>query len=259
MKYFIPQLALKTLLPPQTRLEEKLGGLPWGLKADLWPRCRECGKPQTLLAQFIHQTGRLDLKKEGRHLLIFWCAGPDGCETWKKESGANACLVLDDSEITDGLTLPPSPDTLVQVEARVTGWHEQDDDLPESPATLFSVEQLGTRLGGPPFWAESAGVPPKFIAEGWQFLGQLGSSYHFDGPPPSSDRVGCAIARWVDKQKIEEKATQLKPDAPERIYVPEGVHYWWCDGPGFGDSGTGYFFVKYPPGKPKICFFWQSS
>jgi len=30
MKYFVPQLALGALLPPQTQLNDKFGGLPYG-------------------------------------------------------------------------------------------------------------------------------------------------------------------------------------------------------------------------------------
>lgn len=61
MKYWVPDLLLATQLPPQQELEDKLGGLPWGLPEGLWPVCRSCGKPQSLLAQFTHHAERLDL------------------------------------------------------------------------------------------------------------------------------------------------------------------------------------------------------
>jgi hypothetical protein len=47
---------------------DQFGGLPWGLAPELWPKCSECGKSQSLLAQLIHDPTRLDLGRDGRVL-----------------------------------------------------------------------------------------------------------------------------------------------------------------------------------------------
>src|SRR5262245_15947067 len=99
MLNFIPDLQLGSLLPPQRGLEDKFGGLPWGLRTDLWPMCRHCGRPQSLLAQLSHDDQRLDLGRDGRVLFVFQCCHPPWkrdpreCESWSSAAGANACLI----------------------------------------------------------------------------------------------------------------------------------------------------------------------
>jgi hypothetical protein len=61
MRYFVPDIRMPDELPPQCALEDKLGGLPWGLDPAGWPRCRDCGKSMSLLAQYAHHPERLDL------------------------------------------------------------------------------------------------------------------------------------------------------------------------------------------------------
>ena len=95
MQYFVPDIRLTAELPPQFNLEEKLGGIPWGLPPDRWPACADCGKPQTLLAQFVHHPMRLDLNREGRCLFVFHCTqNPGMCDSWRGGGGANACFVI---------------------------------------------------------------------------------------------------------------------------------------------------------------------
>ena len=64
MRYFLPELTFQRGSLPV----DKLGGLPWGMPSDLWPLCKACAKPQSLLAQFSHHDQRLDLGKPGRIL-----------------------------------------------------------------------------------------------------------------------------------------------------------------------------------------------
>jgi hypothetical protein len=73
MRYFVPEIRLASELPTQACIQDKLGGLPWGVTASRWPMCSDCGKPQSLLAQFVHDASRLDLGRQGRALFLFQC------------------------------------------------------------------------------------------------------------------------------------------------------------------------------------------
>jgi hypothetical protein len=82
MRFFAPVLKLGTNMESQVQLEEKFGGLPWGLPANRWPNCRESGKPQSMIAQLKHHSEPLDLGKDGRVMFVFQCNhDPGGCET----------------------------------------------------------------------------------------------------------------------------------------------------------------------------------
>ena len=59
MKYFVPQFKLSIDMPPQTKPEDKVGGLPWGLPSERYPICCDCGKSQSLLIQLVHHPERL--------------------------------------------------------------------------------------------------------------------------------------------------------------------------------------------------------
>ncbi len=241
MRYFVPNLKLSADLPTQEKLEDKLGGLPWGLKPEQYPICRHCGKSQSLLAQFVHNPERLDLGKSDRTLLVFQCNyAPGGCPTWEGGSGANACFVLDPEELSDSPTPMPADCPQLETEARVIEWLAQDDQiLLEQVSAFYDDEQLEnlpdetrnrvyteTKLGGVPEWVQSSSEAP---AEGWIFIGQLSDSYKFFQEP--SEQNG--------------------------IYVYLSSEYWACDGPNFGDAGIGYIFLRHQSGKPNGWFFWQ--
>ncbi len=243
MKYFVPNLKLSVDLPPQEKLEDKLGGLPWGLRPEHYPVCTHCGKSQSLLAQFVHDPERLDLGKAGRTLLVFQCNHDAGsCPTWEGGSGANACLVLDPEELSDSLTPMPADSPLIEVEARITDWLVYDDGIPtDEMATFFNDDQrwglpdetldsvyIDTKLGSVPAWVQSAEEAP---GEGWTFIGQLGNAYQF----------------------FQEPAAQTGVD------VYPYSECWACEGPNFGDAGTGYIFLRRQSGKPDGWFFWQCS
>ena len=108
MRYFVPDIRLASELPTQSGIEDKLGGVPWGLAAKSWPRCNRCGKVQLLLAQFVHDASRLDLERVGRSLFVFQCSNSSGlCPTWKGGSGANACFVVEPEEILSSISEMP--------------------------------------------------------------------------------------------------------------------------------------------------------
>lgn len=245
MRYYIPDIRLPEEAGPQTRFEEKLGGLPWGLPLSQWPRCSECGMPQSLLAQFAHAPPRLDLGRAGRVMSVFQCNhNPGLCSTWEGGSGANACLVTEPEDLGEGSTplpaeaLPPDP------EVRIVAWIEKEDGISESLAEkYFSDEDYfalseaqwrmatsGTRLGGVPCWIQSPDEAPK---DGWRFVGQLDSSYSFYGLSGlSASRVQEDPEHWEGRSHV-------------------------CEGPNFGDGGIAYLFLKDSERAPEGWFFWQ--
>ena len=245
MRYFRPVLQPGELMPPQVSHEDKLGGLPFGLPASQWPVCKDCGKPQSLLAQFGHHSERLDLGKPGRVLSVFQCNHDPGmCSTWEGGSGANACLVTEPEELTGKLTPAPTPGTIAEREARVVDWIVEDDGLSDSEAARFfqadsyfelpplktELVPTSTRLGGVPHWIQS---PDEAPGAPWQFVGQLDSTYSFLRP-------------------LKEAVTGVHAD-------PDGwegrTHF--CEGPNFGDGGIAYLFINRQSVPVSGWFFWQ--
>jgi hypothetical protein len=243
MRYFVPVLKLSEELGPQTALQDKLGGVPWGLTAGQWPKCVECGKSQSLLAQFVHDAERLDLGRAGRVMSVFHCGNEAGdCATWEGGSGTNACVLSEPEELVAGLAELPMDMPPVEREARVVSWLERDDGLKAEVAAKFYSDAAyfalaedvrgwassATHLGGVPSWVQSPDEAP----EGWRFVGQLSCYYGFFRAPDVAD------AYAVDED-------------------PEGYTHC-CDGPNFGDGGTAYLFLKdRANGVPEGWFFWQ--
>jgi hypothetical protein len=271
MKYWIPDLCLATQLPPQTSLQDKLGGLPWGLPSELWPRCQECGHPQSLLAQFVHHQERLDLGAPDRVLFVFQCNyNPGVCATWERMGGANACFILSMHELTHTLTPLPRDDIELEIETRIEQWIARDDHIPSRAYTHFfhdagmvalpeAVRQqvmTGTRLGSVPAWIQSAEEGPP---NDWHFVGQLDSTYSFYTSVPAPDAIGCQVGREEDGRHVYAQPTERTPGAPAWVMVDgqssEG-RTWFTHGPNFGDGGIGYIFIRTTP-KPEGQFFWQ--
>ncbi|RFP62797.1 MAG: hypothetical protein BJG00_002750 [Limnothrix sp. CACIAM 69d] len=241
MKYFVPNLKLSADLPPQNQLEDKLGGLPWGLPPDQYPICSHCGKSQSLLAQLIHHPERLDLGRSGRVLLVFQCNhDPGTCPTWEGGSGANACLILDPEVLSDRLVPMPADSPPLELEARITTWIPKKDAVTKNQKPVFfdddqywdlpdaATDSVGfvTKLGSVPAWLQSPSEAP---GEGWVFVGQLSASYQF----------------------LE------RPTSPIDIFWDESENTWICEGPNFGDGGIGYIFLRFGADQPEGWFFWQ--
>src|SRR5436190_1213800 len=145
MRYFLPDIRLAAEMPPQAHLQDKLGGVPWGLSPTRWPKCSNCGRSQSLLAQFVHQRDRLDLKREGRVLFVFQC-NHGMCSTWEGGSGGNACFVLEPDELIDALSPVPDDGPLIEREARIMGWLEKDDGISPSQAGAFFTDSEFLKL-----------------------------------------------------------------------------------------------------------------
>lgn len=280
MKYFVPELALGALSPPQAQFIEKFGGLPWGLPVGRWPLCRECGNPQTHLATFTHSVGRLDLGMEGRTVLVFQCGhspNETNCENYTANSGANAVVFLDAHELGTGLTMPPAPGTPKQIEMRVTKWVEQHDLVtPELESSFLSGDSCwqhdeateivndsiadGAKVGSVPGWIQGgASVDPAF-----RFVAQLGYSYHFPDPMPTADAAGAATLRWNkgERKPQVDQPTNLDPDLRGKIYVSDITLLRYGSGfdvnaADFGDGGSGYLFINTDLIMPQGLFLWQ--
>lgn len=232
-------------MPPQLAYEDKLGGLPFGLPSARWPMCRDCGRPQSLLAQFAHHPDRLDLGRAGRVLHVFQCNHDPGmCSTWEGGAGANACVITEAEESTGALTSAPSSDTSIEREARIVEWLEMDDGLSDAEAARFSNADsyfelprlttesvsMSTRLGGVPHWIQS---PDEAPGSTWKFVGQLDSTYSFLKPPRAAvNGIYADPAAWEDR-----------------------THY--CEGPNFGDGGIAYLFIQRDANTASGWIFWQ--
>ena len=267
MRYFEPTLQLAVLLPPQAHLEEKFGGLPWGLPQPRWPLCTACKKPQSFIGQFTHDHGRLDLGAFGRVLFIFQCNhDPGGCETWAPRSGANACVFVDAVDLVNGFTHAPTTDTLIETEARVTDWTISEDDVEDEDAAAFyddaryfAVDEdvretvaPTTKFGSVPSWVQGAGEGPKAP---FCFVAQFDCSHRFAGPAPTADAVGCTVTTKNGERYVHTEPRQRKSGAPPWITIDDDGYY--CGSANFGDAGTAYVFVRADAGKPEGVFFWQ--
>ena len=243
MRYYKPELALGVLLAPQTERTDKFGGLPWGLPPERWPLCTHCGKPLSHLFELEHHPERLDLGAPGRVAFVFQCNhDPGGCPTWESGSGANAVLILEQSEIGHGLTEPPAPGAEIEPEARVISWialddlvSEQDyhkffddDGLDSLPEEMVDRVPLVTKLGGVPRWIQYASEAP---GPPYRFAGQFDSYYQFAGPAPDAGAI--------------------------RLTAAEDDSGFRCDAANYGDAGVAYLFIDADPERPSGLFFWQ--
>lgn len=265
MRYFVPDIRL---VDEETHQSEKLGGVPWGLPSGRWPKCAGCGAPQSLLAQFEHHPGRLDLGRKGRVLFLFQCdSDPGSCETWAANSGANACIVIEPEELTEAATPIPSGSPEPMLEVRIADWIDKEDGIDPNLAGHFFEDDThlqlpeevldkcttGTRLGGVPSWIQSPDEAPKGQ---WRFVGQLDSSYSFYQPPPKSKTNAVEGIGWKIFKSVFRLPAQPSGPLHEDKNRFEGRTHW-AQGPNFGDGGIGYIFLKPTDGVPEGLFFWQ--
>lgn len=256
MRYYVPRLGYGPLLLPQRGVEDKLGGLPWGLPVGLWPSCSGCGRPLTHLAQFVHHPERLDLGATGRVLTLFWCENlPVACMQ-------SACIISEGDQLGPDITSPPVSGLHEEIEGRVVGWEEMDDGVThEEYPNFFDQNWFDrmavdlddripdvTKLGGTPCWIQSPSLAPP---PPWRFALQLDSSMEFEGKAPTADQTGLVIMRGAGApNQIAEKPRHRLPDPWNRcIYLEEGG--WSVDFGLFGEYGTAYVFVRTDRERPE--------
>lgn len=296
MKYFVPELRLGVLSPPQNEAMDKFGGLPWGMPAGQWPRCTTCKHSMALVAQLFHHDQRLNLGAPGRCLFVFMCSTPiSGCsETFDPKSGNNSSFVLEPGELAAGLTRPPDSDASwpiwsaqcsglaglrhldgkawINVEAQVLGWREQDDGVDPAGAPAF-MDFNGywdlprdqrqriysrTKLGGAPYWLQG---PP--AEDGGSFCAQFSDAFVFPPPLPHADEIGCRVSTGGRKNHRSSDPKVLRHDGPNEACeisgpAPHSPEGSWCCGAANFGMGMAYLFLRSNGAAPPSCeFMWQ--
>jgi hypothetical protein len=166
-------------------LRTKIGGLPIGLPADAWPKCKECGSPMSFLLQLDLQAP-LSQSTRFRFAYVFVCGGFEddrGCQTWIGNGGANAVVLA--SEVNDEVCPAPAgvsvrPERTIQW----VGWKSEeghgeariDKDAAEQLLSavaeseeseepiVIDVSGIDRRpdvvfMGGDPVWAQDDDTP----------------------------------------------------------------------------------------------------
>jgi hypothetical protein len=174
-------------------LVPKLGGLPWGLPATLWPVCRECGQPMSPVAQLpvadtLDRLGPLQGRAECAELVLhlFKCEGDDICSFWEPDIGTNAAFFVPRAALGDGETPAPTGTPEMLPDIRVQDWVAYDDPVPPELADAVShptrwLNELTddmqfprltrTKLGGAPWWT---GNGPQQVPDApFQYLLQI--------------------------------------------------------------------------------------
>ncbi len=297
MKYYVPRFELGVLSNSQRLMEDKFGGLPWGIPARFWPICRSCGKSMSLIVQLNHHDERLNLGRKGRCLFVFMCSNPDSyCEpTWNSSEGCNSSFVVEPEALENNLSFPPDvaePETAqirncencaydqswvadrtiwIQTEVRISKWIQMHDEIPKSDRSNFTDETKysetseellksiysGTKLGSVPSWIQS----PEY--SDWTFVAQFDDYFGFHTPLPEPDDIGCPVGQGdrYNYQRFLPKTQRL--DSPREVTQNENRSTnddprWFCEGPNFGDAGSGYLFIKFDGELlPKSEFIWQ--
>lgn len=267
MRFFDPQCELGSRHPVQDRLQDKLGGLPFGIDPSAWPTCGDCGKPLSLIAQFVHDDVRLDLGGADRTLTVWQCEHDPGmCSTWDFAESASQAFV---SAAVDGVGVVPAPgpETTVHPEARVVAWFPKDDGINEATYPAYFDEQRwmqlsedqwaaggqDTRIGGVPAWIQGTSEAPPAP---WTFAIQLADGATMAGVPPTVEEIGLGIQRQTADGWVHERPAGLGPDqVPGWVVIDDAG--WYLDGPNFGGGGTGYVFLDRTVDPPAAGFFWQ--
>lgn len=278
MRYFVPELMLGDLLPPQTTIQDKYGGLPWGLPQDKWPLCKECGNPLSHLATLLHDAERLDLGKEGRTVLIFQCNNPvTRCDKKTPEQGANAVIFQNADEVGSGVTSTPEPGALSEIEARVLCWTAREDLVTPAQAVYFydramflefweeqyqlskeTAEKLeesiyeGHKVGSVPAPAWAGGVDA-VSASSYRFVAQLDNRFEFSGPPPEAHQTRAAFSTFDEETRlwIKRESTNRDPNlrGDVQLYIWDiaqmrETNTFYAVASDFGDGGIGCLFVN---------------
>jgi hypothetical protein len=186
---------------PAAGLVPKLGGLPWGLPARLWPVCRECGQAMSPIAQLpvagtLDRLGPLQSRDEFADLVLhlFKCESDDICDFWEPGIGTNAAFFVRAGDLGHGETAAPPSTPVVLPDLRVTDLTDFDDPVPPDLADAVSdpvrwLNELGenmqfpkstrTKLGGVPWWT---GNGPQQVPESpFRYLMQIDQFLDIEG------------------------------------------------------------------------------
>ncbi|MGJ7558890.1 hypothetical protein ACSFBI_33510 [Variovorax sp. RB3P1] len=240
--YIKPIVQLGILHSGRTGREDKFGGLAFGFPPERWPKCAVCGRSQNFIAHF-HHSEHVKLGRAGRALYLFQC--PDGavCGDWDFRTGANAAILVEESE--QSATSTPSPeDAQVEPEGVVIGWEEIEPsqwtsyvgpsptfgdfhDVAARPTGRFLLQLVGT--------LEPTGPVPSVAETGAEHLHYWGGDYGQDNmrtEPPPNDRFH--YGHWSRGQSNH-------PGRPSQVVVRESGE-WSIEWANFGE-GTAYVYI----------------
>jgi hypothetical protein len=171
-------------------LVPKLGGLPWGLPARLWPVCEECRRPMSHLGQFPARSADAQAPllplADDQVLFLFKCEWDSVCSFWESDGGANKVLCVPYEQLGDWLAPPPADldgdELVILPELGVATWLAHDDGVPADREEDFYDHgrhaalpdefaqphgwegEWRTKFGGVPYWTANGaqgqpGVP----------------------------------------------------------------------------------------------------
>ncbi len=261
MRHWMPKLVYGLNQPPQSELISKFGGLPWGLPVELWPNCKECGRPMHFLAQLTHQPPMLDIG-EDQVLHAFICNFDSICSFWDADAGANAVTLLARNRLGTGLTpypadRVPAEETDSQptmfLDLHLQDWEAFDDhltddqlplfydpeafwDLPDDVAHPHDFDLVMSNKAGPiPYWTGNG--PSPRLANTEIILQVTGDNMPvFDTPPDRESIVASYGNTPVDNVQILE---------PMFGQIDGGHSYVnWAN---FCSDGTGFIFREQTP------------
>jgi hypothetical protein len=279
MRYFRPRFKIATLVGAQDRLISKVGGIPWGLPAVLWPHC--CGSPQKLLGQFCHEPPMLDLGAPGVVLHLFQCLECCGIDY-----GGRSAFLVDRSRLTDSLSEVPGYDTQPGLgkpligELWIDGWVETDDGIPAARLPEFYVEKdlwtlqdefasidwfgsrESTKFGGTPRWTGNG--PMGFPPPPFEFLFQLDNYLTLEGPPPTASEAGCIVSEnrvdaagrsaWTHSRP---EPGELPLNAPWEILYEPPANEFSVEFTNLGSDGKAYVFIDRTQRPHEVRWFWN--
>lgn len=141
--------------------EDQFGGLPKGVRAADWPRCKQCDGHMQFVASFEANPERLPLKSHAA-ISVFCCNRESCCETWDAYAGCNHVRLLN----ADVWAMPamkkapssnehPAPEVLSKYKLRYEQVLEFDPCI-EGNADFPNEE---SKLGGYPSWLQGPNEP----------------------------------------------------------------------------------------------------
>ena len=221
MKYRYAEWGVGVFMGAQGGPCTKLGGFPWGLRAEDWPRCDVCKGWTSHWGQFVDQ----DAGTDPVVVTVFYCATPE-CRGDRKLSRSRLLLaVTPQSALQTGTTPPPDAHAEVYAEARVVAWREDDDSVPPELAAELAVAPtrgewsrwlrtgridevaveratMRFRLGGTEFVPRS--VRRELPSSDWTLVAQFQESVKIHGPCPEPDDIGGHVRdrRSPDQRRV---------------------------------------------------------
>lgn len=268
MKSFLPNFTVATLSDEPTKLRSKTGGVPWGIPAELWPRC--CDAPQKLFAQLIHASPALDLG--GEYVLFLFqcleCCGldDDGC----------AAVIVSRDDLQDGPVTVANYDKQPELGERLIGemfidsWESVDDGIPDArypeffkEAQLWAIQDefdeiewfdQKSRFGGVPRWTGNGPQNPP--SKPFEFLLQLGTWLDIPGAPPPPDRIGCQV-RIEGSSHEAPFQPRTKQNAPWAVCYRPQLGDYTVEYTNLGSDGTAYVFIDRSSSPPVAVWYWN--